>query len=513
MYVLCKYFINHSNGIYYAVSRHNFKLGDAKKMNFQMINFSQIEDIQNQNVEAFLTNLTDRNDLYHFPKNYCQYVADNAIELLDIALNIKDNLLPIKNDISRKAFLILSNSPKKVMRKLLIDGNFLIKSTIVLEQLHRYTSFILAKELVSRIASIFNNIIIKTKDRNIIIDSIGFLTQMIPFIEDESVFNFFCLVVSTEDDFKEMQLFLSQVNLYDFLINELPNEKETNFEKEKNIFHIIKICLQNPILQSSFQKEEVLNKLFDRLKKRKYIFTNLQKQSDYGDKKIAILNEIYESLSFLVCKKLIDKMNPLFSQSIEIIKLFYNSIYTMPNADITSIDCCAHKFIRKYHICVFDLISKVGVLKADIINEDSQNILIKTIERIIHVFPNSTNLIVAAFRVVKSSLHSSTFATKMVDSLMPLMISLAKSKTKTASSAAATHFLADMEHTKKVSKMISNFLTLNEEYMSFYNSCFKNYMEHAYVPYGGPVVKFSSIEIEKIKKKENIDGSKIHIVT
>lgn len=272
----------------------------------------------------------------------------------------------------------------------------------------------------------------------------------------------------------------------------MPTAKEINFEKERNIYTIIKNCLQNPILQKSFQKVEVLNKLIDKLNDRKNIFTSSQIQTSFGDQQIGLINEIFETLSFLIIKKHENQIQELFSICIEIVQLFSESIHSIPSATSQNIEYFSHKYLRKYHVCVFDIIAKVIVIKNDFVNEDNQDVLIKVIERIIHVFPNSTNLITAVFRVVKSSLHCRLFAKKMIGSLMSLMISLAKSNSKTAAAAAATHFLADMEISKKVSKMISDFLTKNDQYMKFYRSTFKKYLENAYVPYGGPVIIYGS---------------------
>ena len=140
-------------------------------------------------------------------------------------------------------------------------------------------------------------------------------------------------------------------------------------------------------------------------------------------------------------------------------------------------------------------------MKPSMIDSNSRSILIESIHKVIDTFPNSTNLITAAFRVVKSSMLCSEFAHNVVEALMPKMISLAKSTQRTAAAAASTHFLADMDKTKSSSKMISNFLTSSFQYMQFYNPYFKKYLEEAYVPYGGPVSKYVKYEIEKIKKE------------
>ena len=64
----------------------------------------------------------------------------------------------------------------------------------------------------------------------------------------------------------------------------------------------------------------------------------------------------------------------------------------------------------------------------------------------------------------------------MIDSLMPLFISLAQSKARIAAAAAATHFLADMDMTKNSSKMIKDFLIkiLHIGYRQRFNIIFCN---------------------------------------
>lgn len=471
-------------------------------MNFEKKGFFSTRSKQAIPLDLFLEKVTINNNYFQQSECHSKFIANHALELLDIALN-EDNLFKsIKN---KTALFLLSNSPKNVMDELLIDGRFLIKSTNILSKNY---SYFIAKELASRISLIFINIIIKTNDRDIIIDSIGFLTQIIQYIEEESVLNFFLLIASNNDDYKEMQIYLSQVNLYQFLLNELPNENENNFEKERNILIFIRDCLRNPILQKSFQKEEILIKIFERLEKRKNFILNSTKQEiNYGDIQLEIINRIYEVLSLLVCQNLVIKMKSLLTFSIENVKSFSESIQKYVNSNSKNIDYCSHLLIKKYHAYMFDLISKIVVLNPKMFDSNDHSILIKSIERVIQVFPNSTNLIISAFRVVKSSVICKCFAKKMVDSLMPIFISLAKSKTRTASAAAATHFLADMDMTKNSSKMISEFLTKNDQYMSFYKMSFKNYLEKAYVPYGGPVTVFRNKNIKIIR----IHKSKINM--
>lgn len=476
-------------------------------MNFQRESFFSAKPRQPIEIDLFLGNIPNDYNFFQQPKSISKYIADHAIELLDIALNENYIINSKQKNKSRTALLLLSNSPKNVMDELLIDGRFLIKLTNILGQASVNFPYSIIKELASRISMIFTNIIIKTNDKDIILDSIGFLTQIIQFIEDDSVFIFFCLAVSDNKSLKEMQIYLSQINLYQFLLNELPKEKETNLQKERNIYHFMINCLRNPILQNSFQKEEIFQKLFENLEKRKnFVLNSQQKQINYGDIKTDVINRIFEVLSLLVYKNFVFKMKPLLSLSIEIVKNFSETIKKFANSNPIAVnDYYAHFFIRKYHAFALDLIAKIAILNSNLIDSNDQVILIKSIERIIHFFPNSTNIIIAAFSVVKSSLLCKSFAKKMIDSLMPLFISLAQSKARIAAAAAATHFLADMDMTKNSSKMIKDFLIKNDQYMMFYNKSFKNYLEKAYVPYGGPVTVFRNKNIKIIRvKKENI---------
>lgn len=482
-------------------------------MDRQKLQIWALPVIQTISIEQMLATPIENGYLFHQPKYFYNYIADHASEFLDIAIN--ENLThqdfifgdkgngTAEGEKSRNSFLLLSNSPKNVMDELLVEGRFLIKATTILTQVCTYSSYHLAKSLASRVASIFTNIITKTKDKDIIVDSVGFLTHMIRFMEDPVIFDLFHLMVSINDDFKEMQGLLSQVKLYDFVLDELSSDAANDpvalIEKQKNLCIFIQDCLKNPILRDSFQNEKILKKLTEMLKYKQNVLVS-QSSFEYGNIEIRLINNIWEALSLIPCRKLMPKMQDITSLSIGVIKHLIESTISQDIPSIQTIEYNAHKFIRKYHVCAFDLISKVAILNPSTIDINGRNILIQSTLKTIDAFPNSTNLITAAFRVVKSSLLCSEFAKMMVETLMPKMISLARSSLRTAASAAATHFLADMDKTKSSSTMINSFLTTNNQYMSFYQSYFKHYLEEAYVPYGGPVSKCVRFEIEKAKK-------------
>ena len=286
--------------------------------------------IQTTTVENILETPVENGYLFHQPQYFFTFIADHVTQFLDIAINenltIGDFQFNEKNagtaegEKSRNAFLILSNSPKNVMDELLVDGKFLIKATTILGQVCTFSHFYLSKSLASRVASIFTNIINKTKDKDIIIDSVGFLTQMIRFIEDPVIFDLFHLMVSVNDDFNEMQTLLSNVNLYEFVLDELVSERkdENLFEKKSNLCIFIKDCLKNPILQDSFQNEKVLNALKQILETRKNIFILSQMHNDFGNIENRFINNVWEALSQFPCKKLVEQMSPILALSIEV---------------------------------------------------------------------------------------------------------------------------------------------------------------------------------------------------
>lgn len=155
-------------------------------MNFQRESFFSAKPRQPIEIDLFLGNIPNDYNYFQQPKSISKYIADHAIELLDIALNENYIINSKQKNKSRTALLLLSNSPKNVMDELLIDGRFLIKLTNILGQASVNFPYSIIKELASRISMIFTNIIIKTNDKDIILDSIGFLTQIIQFIEDDS---------------------------------------------------------------------------------------------------------------------------------------------------------------------------------------------------------------------------------------------------------------------------------------------------------------------------------------
>ncbi|OHT07091.1 hypothetical protein TRFO_05305 [Tritrichomonas foetus] len=367
---------------------------------------------------------------------------------------------------SKTAFLLLSNGSKYVVDALIKDYTFFIKATTILNQNE------ISPKLAGRIAAIFVNIINRSKESSI--NAIGFLTQLIRFIRDPSVFDLYHTMTMHKKRFNEMQILMSQVNLDSFVIEELSkveNSPDTFYDVDKklNLCLFIQDCLKNSILMHSFQNDRILKKLIELM------------DSEVCKNNIYLLNQVWQAISLLPSPKTIPKMQSLIKTALEIINKKVETIHI-------------------YHSSVFEFLSQITSLKPTMLNDKAKNDIILSIKFFIREFPSSTSLMTPIFRVIRASMASRDFSHKVLSNLMPLFINLAQSKNRNAASASATQFLADMERMKTVSIMINKSLSINAEYTAFYKSTFKKYLEEMNKPYGGPVTKFVNKEKPRLER-------------
>lgn len=496
------------------------------------ISFSSSLTMQGMTMKKILDCNFDNRQLVRQPKNLTSFVKEHVSDFLDLALDEKGNkhynsyiTSESENEEierSQKSFMILSNSPKNVMDSLLTDNLFFIKVTRIMPTLSCNSFSILAKNLASRISSIFLNLFNKEKDVSQLFDSIGFMPLLLKYVGDQMVFELFHFLFSQNDDLTEMQNCIYQINIGEFILGEMENESLKEFfddnesdnssvssddqsvplNKKNNLCLLIKDCFMNPILRPSVLKAKILLKLCEwSQESQNIVYINIEDFANH-DSELLLFNNIWNVISLFPTKTLANSLSNLFTFALEAIQLLLTRINDMKSnsEDASKLNNTPFVILKPYHIYMIDFISQVMKIQTSLLTVSVQASLKGIFNQIIDTFPNSTHVISSIFRIVKSSLVSIEFGKKFIESLMPKLIQLAKQETRNAAAAAATHFLADLDKTKSASVAINRMLNNNEQYMDFYDTYFKHYLEDAYTPYGGPVFRF--IESEKLKFKK-----------
>lgn len=391
-----------------------------------------------------LTNL-NRKDLF-------QYFANHISDFIDLALNDTKSLY------SKKAFLILSNGPPIVTDAITKDFTFFLKVTELLQN----PSNEIDPCAISRIAIIFQSIIFKSEQFSI--DSIGFLTQLLPYIEENAVFELFHTIFTTKKQLKNMQNLLSTINIDAFILDELENSSVNtsysgffSYLKVYNLLKIISDGLKNKILQKSFQNMRILG-----------ILSHLLKEV----KESLLLNEIWASIALISDSNLVVKMKDVFAEAMKVISQQFDTLHP-------------------YHIYIFDFLSVVVDKNASMFSAGQKKQICQIFQNLCLRFSNSTHLLSSMFNFIRKSLHTREFAQRVLDSYITFLIELGRSEKRTAAAANALIFLADLDQMKSSSYMISKSLTSNRKYILFYNSFFKNYLDNLPKPYGGNVQRYS----------------------
>lgn len=388
-------------------------------------------------------------------KDLFNYFANHISDFIDLALNDVETIY------GKKAFIILSNGPPIITNALSKDFNFFLKVTEILQSPSCLPS-VLNHCTINRIATIFQNLILNNEQCSI--DSIGFLTQLLPYIEENAVFELFHSIFTNKKKLKQMQYLLSSINIDTFIINELKNSSSKlsdsdffSYSKILNILLIISDALKNQQLKSSFQNLNILKTLSSMIK----------------DTKIPLLlNSFWESFYLLAESNLITNMKDVFNEAMKIISQPFETLHP-------------------YHIFIFDFLALIVDTNASMFSSSQKKQVCQTIQNLTLKFPNSTNLIASMTNFIRKSFHTREFAQKILDNYVSFFVELGKSAKKTAASANALVLLSELDGMKSTSYMVSKSLSNNRKYMNFYKLFFKNYLEELPKTYGGNVQRYS----------------------
>lgn len=388
-------------------------------------------------------------------KDLFQYFADHISDFINLALNDTETIC------GKKAFIILSNGPPIITSALTKDFTFFLKVTEFLQS----PSFLPTEPnicTINRIATIFQNLIYN--DEQCSIDSIGFLTQLLPYIEEDAIFELFHSIFTSKNQLKQMQYVLSSIRIDIFILNEINKSSchlaDSNFTSYLKIFNLLKLindALKNKQLKISFQNMDVLKTLSSVIKETKIPL---------------LLNNAWDSLALLADSNLISNMKDIFNEAMKVI---------------------THSFdiLHSYHVFIFDFLTVIVDKNATMFSSSQKRQICQTIHNLTLKFPNSTHLIMSMTNFIRKSFHTREFAQRILDNYVSFFVEQANSKKKTAASANALVFLSELDSMKSSSYMVNKSLSGNRKYMNFYQSFFKNYLEELQKPYGGNVQRFS----------------------
>lgn len=392
-----------------------------------------------------------------------KFIAENISKFVELALTDSTSLEGLK------AYKVLTNSPL-FLDALTKDTTFFLKVTEVLSSFSTISQPDII--IISRIAVILTYLILR--DEQVAIDSIGFLIQLFPYIENSAVFSLFHTIF-TDQDLKNMRQVLAIIDIDVFLINELKRTPEENslytndvYSKNYNLLSILNDGLSNSVLKLKLQNGRILNQLLSLL-------------PDAND--IILRNQIWLAFSRLAKQKILHKMKTIFNQAYDII--------TQPFDELHS-----------YHTYIFDFLSVVVDLNASMFSGHQKKQICEICKTIFTKFENSTNLLSSMFTFIRKSLHNRDFAQIILDNYINFFIDEGRKEKRTAAAANALDILADLEAMRTSSYMISKSLTNNAKYMRFYQSFFKKYLEELQEPYGGNVVRYVSDMRSSDKNKQ-----------
>lgn len=385
-------------------------------------------------------------------KDLFQYFANHISDFINLALNDTETIC------GKKAFIILSNGPPIITNALIQDFTFFLKVTEFLQSPVEVSTC-----TINRIATIFQNLIFNNEQCSI--DSIGFLTQLLPYAGEDAVFELFHSIFTCKNQLKQMRFILSTINIDTFILNEIEKSsidmlKDSSFLSFSKIFNLLKLisdALKNKQLKKSFQNSDVLKML-----------ANLAKEV----KAPLLLNNIWDSLAQIADGDLVSKMKDVFNEAMKIISHPFDTLHS-------------------YHIFIFDFLTIVVDTSATMFSSSQKRQICQIIQNLTLKFPNSTNLITSMTNFIRKSFHTREFAQRILDNYVSFFVDIGKSATRTASSANALVFLSELDDMKSSSYMVSKSLSSNRKYMNFYQSFFKNYLEELKKPYGGNVQRFS----------------------
>jgi hypothetical protein len=390
-------------------------------------------------VVDFLRNQIDFSQLRLPIKSFHSYLAAHCQDLLDYALSEADF------DLGSKAFVLLSMASRTVVKALVEADLFFVKATEVLASQN------VSSVIVNRLSTLLNTIIVK--QRSGYTESIGFLIQLLRFVEEPCVFAMFTSICSASPKLTALQSVVASSNFASLILAEFGGDSST--EKLANLCAIVRVCLKNPTLESEFSTDACRNTLFGLL--------------DRDD--LILRNQLWQALSSLCNQTTFAKMEGLRQPAVATLQTCFSGMHM-------------------YHVCAFDFIGKYLYFAPDGFSDTEELAIFNIMLRAMIEFPDATNLITSMFRFLRTALKSDLFQDDILGALVPILIVFSEANERTAIGASSREFLADIEVYRTKNKEIHRALLANLEYREYLSGYLKKYIEDLKVPYGGPISRY-----------------------
>jgi hypothetical protein len=354
-------------------------------------------------------------------KELAGFIVSHCPELLEYTFADPESQL------SKKAFLLLCNRSKAIVRALLRNDLFLVKATEVLMKLD------VSLCLVSRLAILSGNIIAKSDPTT---DLIAFLLPLLRFIEVPSVFSLFTDMCTPSCRFANLQAILVQAKFSRLVSSEFQGNGSS--EKIVNLTAVVHNCLTNPIFHPSFASEPIL--------------CAISRLLISGD--VAVMNLAWQVIVCACNEVTVSKM-------LDIKKLALTMVSKIETLHI-------------FHTSAIELLGKIVRYAPGWFEEGQGNELMQVLVRIILDFPNATNLIAAAFRCIRYAAKSGRFLGLVLTGVFPVLIGQAEGGARTTAAAMSLELLADAWESRRENKSVKTFLKKNRVFSGFLQQKFGN---------------------------------------
>ena len=366
-----------------------------------------------------------------------KYITKHCRELLDLALS------PAAGEFGRKSFVLLSTAPRKAATALLADDFFFVRATEILA----------AKDadivVISRFACLLGRVL--TKNRGAVVESVGFLMQLLHYIDDPSVFSLYSSILDVNSKVRDIQGILAKSNFAGFVLAELKSAPQG--EKAANLCALVRLCCKHPLTRAPFATEPMVNALVALL----------------DSKETLVLNQVWQAVGAMCCDVTGTKMTKVYDRAMLVLR--------------------ETEGVHMYHICACDFLGKMLFYAPGTFDKEKMRALLDVCAELMKKHENSTNLLGAVFRILRIAAKNQVLLQIVITEFVPVLLRYAQASERTARAANAMQYLADLEESKDNNKAVSKALEEDREYCEFKAAVLRKYMILRSREYGGPIAK------------------------
>ena len=371
-----------------------------------------------------------------------QFVKENLIILLDICFSDES---PNK---SNNAFLLIANSPKEILEQLLVDDLLFSKvSSVLLSPNPTEIS-------ISRIASILQSVLSKiSKPTN---SCVSLFFQLLPFIENQGVFDLFISVTVSTSPFVEFLQMLEKTSFGSLFLLEFEN----NCSKIKiaNLCRIVRHGCHNPILGKSFRTVEMIDKLVPFL---------LIKEKDEIVEERYLRNNLWQAISAYTANDTVNNLRKVVPIALDI----------LCNEPVP--------VLHSYHTFCIDFLAKMISFDPVHLQDFKEYAFLSALQDFMIRFADSTNFQGAIFRFIRNSLKWSQSAEAVMKSTMDLLVDICSSDVRNAAKSNSLLLMSDIYNEAVPSTSIIKMLKKKYYYKTFKKNILKPFEEILNAKYGG----------------------------